>query len=105
MPPPVEANESVSPLSCDGPVPRVCETGALKPSAAKAAELELEIERSLVVPVWRVTWPPETDDGTAPVPRLPDSESTLVKRLPTVSEIWMCVASETPVVAVVKVRF
>src|SRR5882757_3065179 len=37
VPPPVDAKESVRPLSCDGPVPRACETGALKPRAAKAA--------------------------------------------------------------------
>ena len=49
--------ESVRPLSCDGPVPRACDTGALKPSAAKAAVFELEIERSLLVPVCSTTWP------------------------------------------------
>src|SRR5882757_2597770 len=105
VPPPVDAKESVRLLSCDGPVPRVAVAGALKPSDAKAAVFELEIERSLATPVCRVTWPPETVDGTEPTPVLPDRTSTLVSRLPTVSEIWMCVPSETPVPAAVKVRF
>ncbi len=81
VPPPVAPIVSVSPLSAGGVRAVV---PATRPILARA---EPEITRLLVVPVLRVTLPPETDDATL----VPVTASIAASRCPTLSPTPMLV--------------
>ncbi len=98
VPPPVAAIVSVRPPSGVAPPARAWVTPPARPNAVKAAELELEIDRSAVVPVCSTTLPLATAEVVPPL-----RPSILLSKVPTLSVTLIWFAPVAPEATKVRV--